>query len=39
MQILATNKYSLNITNDKLNITEKIEGTGNCKERETIYAG
>ena len=26
------------ITNDKLNITEKIKGTGNCKEMETIYA-
>ena len=26
------------ITNDKLNITEKIKGTGNCKEREVIYA-
>ena len=25
-------------TNDKLNITEKIEGTGNFKEREIIYA-
>ena len=25
------------ITNDKLNITEKIKGTGNCKEREIIY--
>ena len=25
-------------TNDKLNITGKIEGTGNCKEREIIYA-
>ena len=26
------------ITNEKLNITEKIKGTGNCKEREIIYA-
>ena len=26
------------ITNDKLNITEKIKGTGNYKEREIIYA-
>ena len=26
------------ITNVKLNITENIEGTGNCKEREIIYA-
>ena len=26
------------ITNDKLNITEKIKGNGNCKEREIIYA-
>ena len=26
------------ITNNKLNITEKIKGTGNCKEREIIYA-
>ena len=26
------------ITNDKLNITGKIKGTGNCKEREIIYA-
>ena len=26
------------ITNGKLNITEKIKGTGNCKEREIIYA-
>ena len=26
------------IINDKLNITEKIKGTGNCKEREIIYA-
>ena len=26
------------ITNDKLNITEKIKGPGNCKEREIIYA-
>ena len=26
------------ITNDKLNITEKIKGTGNCNEREIIYA-
>ena len=26
------------ITNDKLKITEKIEGTGNCKEREIIHA-
>ena len=26
------------ITNVKLNITEKIKGTGNCKEREIIYA-
>ena len=25
------------ITNEKLNITEKIKGTGNCKEREIIY--
>ena len=25
------------ITNDKLNITKKIKGTGNCKEREIIY--
>ena len=24
------------ITNDKLNITEKIKGTRNCKEREII---
>ena len=26
------------ITNDKLNITEKMKSTGNCKEREIIYA-
>ena len=26
------------ITNDKLKITEKIEGTGNFKEREIIHA-
>ena len=26
------------ITNDKLNITEKIKGTENCKETEVIYA-
>ena len=26
------------ITNDKFNITEKIKGIGNCKEREIIYA-
>ena len=26
------------ITNGKLNITEKIKGTGNCNEREIIYA-
>ena len=26
------------ITNDKLKITGKIKGTGNCKEREIIYA-
>ena len=26
------------ITNDKLNITEKIKGIGNCKERKVIYA-
>ena len=26
------------ITKDKLNITEKIKGTGNCKEKEIIYA-
>ena len=26
------------ITNDKLKITEKIKGTGNCKETEIIYA-
>ena len=26
------------ITKDKLNITEKIDGTGNWKEREIIYA-
>ena len=26
------------ITNGKLNITEKRKGTGNCKEREIIYA-
>ena len=26
------------ITNDKLNKMEKIKGTGNCKEREIIYA-
>ena len=26
------------ITNDKLNITEKVKGTGNWKEREIIYA-
>ena len=26
------------ITNDKLNITEKIKGTGNCKERDITYA-
>ena len=25
------------ITNNKLNITEKIKGTENCKEREIIY--
>ena len=25
------------ISNDKLNITEKINGTGNCREREIIY--
>ena len=25
------------ITNVKLNITERIKGTGNCKEREIIY--
>ena len=25
-------------TNDKLNITEKIKGTENCKERENFYA-
>ena len=25
------------VTNDKLNITEKIKGTRNCKEREIIY--
>ena len=26
------------ITSDKLNITEKIKGNGNCKEREILYA-
>ena len=26
------------ITNDKLNITEKIKGNGNCNKREMIYA-
>ena len=26
------------ITNGKLNITEKTKGTGNCKEKEIIYA-
>ena len=26
------------IPSDKLNIMEKIKGTGNCKEREIIYA-
>ena len=26
------------ITNDKLNITEKIKGTGNFREKEIIYA-
>ena len=26
------------ITNDKLDITERIKGTGNCKKREVIYA-
>ena len=26
------------IANDKLNIKEKIKGTGNCKESEIIYA-
>ena len=26
------------ITNDKLNIPQKIKGTGNCKERKIIYA-
>ena len=26
------------ITSNKLNITEKIKGTGNCKGREIIYA-
>ena len=26
------------IINDKLNITKKTKGTGNCKEREIIYA-
>ena len=31
------NKTKL-ITNDKLKITEKIKGTGNCKETEIIYA-
>ena len=31
------NKAKL-ITNDKWNITEKIKGTGTCKEREIIYA-
>ena len=27
------------VPNDKLDITETIKGTGNCKEREIIYAG
>ena len=27
------------VSNDKLNITETIKGTGNCKEREINYAG
>ena len=26
------------ITNDKFNITEKIKGTGKCKERKIVYA-
>ena len=38
MQTLPTNETAKLITNDKLNITEKIKGTGNCKEREIIYA-
>ena len=32
-----TNTVKL-ITNNKLNITEKIKGAGNCWEREIIYA-
>ena len=38
MQTLPTNETAKLITNDKLNITEKIKGTGNCKERKIIYA-
>ena len=37
-QTLPANEYCQTVTNDKLKITEKIKGTGNCKEREIIYA-
>ena len=36
MQNVPASKYSK--TSHKLNITEKIEGIGNWKEREIIYA-
>ena len=36
IKTLPANKYSQ--THHKLNLTEKVKGTRNCKEREIIYA-
>ena len=38
MQALPANKYSKIMTNDKLNITGKTEGTRNCKKKDANYA-
>ena len=38
MQIFPQMNTPKLITSDKLNITQKIKGTENCKEKEVIYA-
>ena len=38
IQTSPSSKQSKTVTYYKVNITEKIKGTGNCKEKEVIYA-
>ena len=38
MQICQQINIAKLVTNDELNVTEKIDSTGNCKESELFYA-